>query len=278
MVDAIDTPAAEASPALCARCEDVALRVRYSGRAEHCHCGNLFNPTLRPGDLDDGEDDPGPPSWAAPVLSEADRARAAWPGVLVELHLARRFVAQGHAAPGAPRGPRSTLGALQGRAGGASADASAQAVRIVWGALLRGVDHPDSRKAEETRDLFLARLRGYLEETTPRPEDTTDWAHARRCAERLRAVGGPEGALLAALALECPAGAAWREACWRAADIAAPRGLRAAWSAWEAEDRGMVRRPGRPRVDAARPPVDEARAAWGEGELVAAIGAWERGR
>lgn len=266
-----------APPVFCDRCEEVALRVQYSGRAEHCWCGNRFAPVIRREDEADADDAPGPPSWAAPVPLDVDTARGAWPGVLDELGLARRFGAQRAIVAGAPRPPRSTLGALQGRAGGASADASDAAVRIVWQALLRGVDHPDSKKAAETRDLFLAKLRGYLEEASPRGDGgEVDWARARRCAERLRALQGREGALLAALALECAPGTSWREACVRAADIAAPRERRALWSAMEAEDRGMVRRPGRPRVDAARPSAEEARAAWGETELAAAVDAWLR--
>ena len=194
------------------------------------------------------------------------RARAEWPALLVDLHLARRYrAAQAGPSAGAPREPACSLGRLQGAAGGAQRDASGSQVATLWHLVRRDDAH-------RVRGGFVEQLERWLEETTPRAE--TDWARARRAAERLTRLDGPTARLLAMLGGELAAGASWRSAAALTAETA-PDALRAAWGARTAEERGLV---GRPRREVGAPPVDAERIAWGEARLTGAVLAWAEGR
>lgn len=253
----------------CSDCDTTATVVALSGREVRCPCGVIFTPRW-PEEVEGAAETPPAPSpaaWERPEVVDVTAARAAWPGVARDLALARRFVEhEGRRAGVGPGVPRSTLGRLQGQAGGASRDASEPQVRTLWGVV--------QREGARARADFLATMERWLEETTPRvdDEDEVDWSHARRCAERLHALSSRgEARLLVSLASELSAGASWREASLRAADVCAPTALRAAWDQRAAEERGIV---GRPRRDAARAPLDVERAAWGEVRLAAAVALW----
>lgn len=258
----------------CTDCDATATVVAFTGREVRCPCGRIFTPRWPEAVEGAAETPPAPTpaAWERPEVVDVGAARAAWDGVARDLALARRFVQhEGRRAAGGPGEPRSTLGRLQGQAGGASRDASEHQVRTLW--------HVVQREGARARADFLATMERWLEETTPAvdDEDEVDWSHARRCAERLHALSARgEAQLLVSLAAELPPGASWREAALRAADVCAPPALRAAWSQRAAEERGIV---GRPRRDAARPPIDVERAAWGEVRLAAAVALWtEAGR
>lgn len=140
------------------------------------------------------------------------RARAEWPALLVDLHLARRYrAAQAGPSAGAPREPACSLGRLQGAAGGAQRDASGSQVASLWEVIQRPGAH-------RIRSGFVETLERWLEETTPRAE--TDWGRARRAAERLTRLDGPNARLLAMLGGELAAGASWRSAAALTAETA----------------------------------------------------------
>lgn len=234
----------------CDDCSTTAALVRHTGQWSRCGCGVVFDPV--PARLEPQ------PVERAPDLAAA---RAAWPGVLRDLAAARLWArAEAARVPGGPADAACLLGRLQGRAGGATRDASDSQVATMWAVLQR-------EGADRARRGFVDALLRHCEETSRPDADATDWAHARRCGERLRALAERgEARLLLAIAFELGEGATWRAGCLLAADVCAPPALRAAWSARAAEERGIV---GRPRRDALRPPVDVERAAWGEARLVA---------
>lgn len=242
----------------CGDCSTTAAVVAQTGVWSRCGCGTVFDPVPAGGALEPQRLDPQPVDISA--------ARAAWPGVLRDLAAARLYARQEAArVPGGPADATGLLGRLQGRAGGAMRDASGSQVATMWGLLTRD-------GSERARAGFVAALVRHCEETTRPDTDAVDWEHARRCAERLRALAARgEGRLLVAIAHELGEGAAWRDGCLLAADVCAPPEVRAAWSARAAEERGLV---GRPRRDVARAPVDAERAAWGEARLVVAMTTW----
>lgn len=244
----------------CATCATVAAVVRHTGRESVCDCGRIFAPRW--------SDDAAP--VAVPPVAPLAAARAAWPGVLRDLAAARLYARQEAArVPGGPADATGLLGRLQGRAGGATRDASGAQVAQRWALLHR-------EGADRIRSAFVDQLTRWLEETTPRaPEDAVDWDHARRCAERLRALcARGEGRLLVAVAIELAEGATWRDGARLAADVCASVEMRAAWSARAAEESGLV---GRPRRDVTRAPVEAEQIAWGEARLVEAVTTWIEG-
>lgn len=192
------------------------------------------------------------------------RARTAWPSVLAELHLARRYrAAQSGPAAGAPREPASPIGRLAGRAGGATRDASASQVATMWHLVQR-------EDAWRIRQGFITELERWLEETTP-GDSAIDWARARRAAERITQLAASDARLLALLSAELIEGAGWHSAAALTAEVSAPAEVRAAWIAREASERGMV---GRPRREVTEAPVAVERLAWGEARLTGAVLAW----
>jgi hypothetical protein len=152
---------------------------------------------------------------------------------------------------------------LQGAAGGAQRDASAVQVTTMWQLLHR----PD---AHRLRSGFVEALERWLDETTPSAEGDVDWPRARAAAERLVVLDGADARLLSTLASELVAGARWEAAAQLTAEVAAPAPLRALWS----HRTGVERAPGRPRRDAAEPPAEAERLAWGEARLTGAVLAW----
>lgn len=240
----------------CEACPTVAAAVRLSGIEVRCDCGAIYTPRW---DGSEAEEAPDPGRLTL-------RARAEWPALLVDLHLARRYrAAQAGPSAGAPRAPSCPIGCLQGAAGGAQRDASGSQVASLWEVIQRPGAH-------RIRSGFVETLERWLEETTPRAE--TDWGRARRAAERLTRLDGPNARLLAMLGGELAAGASWRSAAALTAETA-PDALRAAWGARMAEERGLV---GRPRREVGAPPVDAERIAWGEARLTGAVLAWAEGR
>lgn len=239
----------------CATCATVAAVVRHTGRESACDCGRIYTP--RWSDADDAP---------APTVAPLAAARAAWPGVLRDLAAARLYARQEAArVPGGPADATGLLGRLQGRAGGATRDASESQVATMWGLLTRGV-------SERARAGFVAALVRHCEETTRPDTDAVDWDHARRCAERLRWLcARGEGRLLLALATELAEGASWRDGARLAADACAPGDLRAAWAARALEERGVI---GRPRRDVAAPSAEQERVAWGEARLSEVVRVW----
>ena len=244
----------------CATCATVAAVVRHTGRESVCDCGRIFAPRWS-----DADDAPAPPP-VAPLTA----ARAAWPGVLRDLAAARLYARQEAArVPGGPADASGLLGRLQGRAGGAARDASGSQVATMWSLLQR-------EGADRARRGFVDALLRHCEETSRPDTDAVDWDHARRCAERLRALcARGEGRLLVALASELAERATWRDGARLAADVCAPPEMRAAWGARELEERGVI---GRPRRDVAAPSVEQERVAWGEARLVVAVTTWIDGR
>ena len=194
------------------------------------------------------------------------RARAAWPVVLADLHLARRYrAAQVTPAAGAPREPSSPIGRLQGLAGGAQRDASASQVATMWHLVQR-------EDAWRVRQGFVETLERWLVDTTPRADASVDWERARRAAVRLVRLDAPDARVLVLLSGELAEGASWQAAARLTAEASAPAEVRAAWAARESEERGLV---GRPRRDVGAPPVEAERFAWGEARLTGAVMAWE---
>lgn len=191
-------------------------------------------------------------------------ARARWPEVLADLHLARRYRAS-QCAPsaGAPRQPASSIGRLQGAASGAQRDASASQVATMWELLHRPGAH-------RIRSGFTETLERWLEATTPRDDGDVDWSRARAAAERLVQLPDPDARLLSMLAHELVPRASWQSAAQLTAEVAVPAPLRALWTARTQAERA----PGRPRRDVAEPPVDAERMAWGEARLTGAVLAW----
>lgn len=240
----------------CATCATVVAVVRHTGRESVCDCGRIFAPRW--------SDDASPA--AVPPVAPLASARAAWPGVLRDLAAARVYARQEAArVPGGPADATGLLGRLQGRAGGATRDASGAQVAQRWALL-----HRDG--ADRIRSAFVDALMRHCEETTRPDTDAVDWDHARRCAERLRALcARGEGRLLVAVAIELAEGATWRDGARLAADACAPPEMRAAWSARELEERGVI---GRPRRDVAAPSVEQERVAWGEARLSEAVMTW----
>lgn len=241
----------------CADCATVAAVVRHTGRESACGCGRIFVPRW-------SREDDTPP--AVPPVAPLTSARASWPGVLRDLSLASLYARQEAArVPGGPADATGLLGRLQGRAGGATRDASGSQVATMWGLLQR-------EGADRARRGFVDALLRHCEETSRPDTDAVDWDHARRCAERLRWLcARGEGRLLVALASELAEGATWRDGARLAADACAPPEMRAAWAARALEERGLV---GRPRRDVTRAPVEAEQIAWGEARLVEAVTTW----
>ena len=182
MTGNIDAQRVDATSATCAT---VAAVVRHTGRESACDCGRIYTP--RWSDADD-----------APPVAPLTAARAAWPGVLRDLSLARLYARQEAArVPGGPADASGLLGRLQGRAGGATRDASGSQVATMWGLLTRG-------GSERARAGFVAALVRHCEETTRPDTDAVDWDHARRCAERLRRLCARGGARRPARPLRHP--------------------------------------------------------------------------
>jgi len=246
---------------VCDECATTTAIVRHSGIWRRCACGTVFNPA--PCARDENHDD-ATELFEPPLADPYASARRAFGTVLADLALVRRFLAQ--SAHGIVVGaPRSTLAALQGRAGGASRDASEHQVAQLLSVLQR-------EGADRLRRTFVDALTRYCEETSRPDETEVDWTHARACATRLHGLARRgESRVLEVLASELVPGATWEAAARVVADACAPPALRAAWSAREAAERGIV---GRPRRDVTAPPVDAERAAWGEPRVAAAVAVW----
>lgn len=105
---------------LCGDCSTTAAVVAQTGRWSRCGCGTVFDPV---------------PATVPPAAHAPDpvTARAAWPGVLRDLAAARLYARQEAArVPGGPADAACLLGRFQGRAGGATRDASGSQVATMW--------------------------------------------------------------------------------------------------------------------------------------------------
>lgn len=250
----------------CDECATTAAIVRHSGIWRRCPCGTVFDPVPCL-EAEDQHETPPAPEDLPRVDDLVDWARPRWASVRDEVELARRYAAQSSYAPG----QTSPLARLQGYATGLPRDASSHQVLSRWGLL-----HLEGAAGDRFRDDFRAFLVRWLERRV-RADGEVDWDHAARCWERLRrliAADGETARVLVVVVGELAADASWEAASRVVADACAPRALRAAWSAREAGERGLV---GRPRRDVTAPPVDVERAAWGEVRLAVAVRVWVDG-
>lgn len=127
---------------------------------------------------------------------------------------------------------------------------------------------PRSKFGRKARAAFVAALLTYCERTSEPEATEVDWCEARSLAERFARLDPAHRQTLAVLIRETGPDVAWEVAALVIAHALAPRALRASW--YQVTHDG----PGRPRVDATRPPPEIAAREWGETRLRAALLAW----